>query len=261
LRDDMADWMDYMRRGDFSAAWNISDRVMRARAAIPCAHRPRHEQWIWNGAPLNDKRVARPVLSRLGDTVQYIRYAPMLKEIARALYVLGTTGAHSAAPPRSAASDTLLPLHDGAPDIEYDADVEIMELPHVFRTTLDTIPRDFSIHRGAARRARARYRDAWRRCRVVRGRGRARPPRARSADQRRLLSPRNLAGALGRPVWTLLHNESDWRWMNARDDTPWYPTMRLFRQPSAGNWMAVVDRVVCDVKNYSAATSSTSQIA
>jgi len=71
----------------------------------------------------------------------------------------------------------------------------------------------------------------------------------------------HLAGALGRPVWTLLHNESDWRWMNARDDTPWYPTMRLFRQPSAGNWMAVVDRVVCDVKNYSAATSSTSQIA
>lgn len=40
----------------------------------------------------------------------------------------------------------------------------------------------------------------------------------------------HLAGALGVPVWTLLHSEADWRWLKNRDDSPWYPTMKLFRQ-------------------------------
>ena len=46
----------------------------------------------------------------------------------------------------------------------------------------------------------------------------------------------HLAGALGRPVWTLLSFAPDWRWMLDRIDTPWYPTMRLFRQPAPNDW-------------------------
>jgi hypothetical protein len=46
----------------------------------------------------------------------------------------------------------------------------------------------------------------------------------------------HLAGALGVPVWLLLHSSSDWRWMLDRSDSPWYPTMRLFRQSQAGDW-------------------------
>jgi len=46
----------------------------------------------------------------------------------------------------------------------------------------------------------------------------------------------HLAGALARPVWTLLPLGSDWRWLLGRDDSPWYPTMRLFRQAKAGDW-------------------------
>lgn len=49
----------------------------------------------------------------------------------------------------------------------------------------------------------------------------------------------HLAGALGRPVWTLLTYAPDWRWMLQRDDTPWYPTMRLFRQPHPNDWAGV----------------------
>jgi hypothetical protein len=50
----------------------------------------------------------------------------------------------------------------------------------------------------------------------------------------------HLAGALGVPVWTLLHHAADWRWMLARADSPWYPTMMLFRQSRAGDWDGVV---------------------
>ncbi|WP_295990178.1 tetratricopeptide repeat-containing glycosyltransferase family protein [Rugamonas sp.] len=54
----------------------------------------------------------------------------------------------------------------------------------------------------------------------------------------------HLAGALGKPVWLLLPFAPDWRWMLGRDDSPWYPTMRLFRQPRAGDWDAVLEQVV-----------------
>jgi len=53
----------------------------------------------------------------------------------------------------------------------------------------------------------------------------------------------HLAGALGKPVWVLLHFDSDWRWMLDRFDSPWYPTMRLFRQRSPGDWLTPINEV------------------
>lgn len=53
----------------------------------------------------------------------------------------------------------------------------------------------------------------------------------------------HLAGALGRPVWMLVPYVSEWRWLTEREDTPWYPTMRLFRQQAPGDWDEVVRRV------------------
>ncbi len=53
----------------------------------------------------------------------------------------------------------------------------------------------------------------------------------------------HLAGALGRPVWTMLCHTPDWRWHLDRPDCPWYPTMRLFRQPVWGDWDTVVERI------------------
>jgi hypothetical protein len=54
----------------------------------------------------------------------------------------------------------------------------------------------------------------------------------------------HLAGALGKSVWTLIpYKKSDWRWMINREDSPWYPTMRLFRQPQRGDWNSVMERV------------------
>lgn len=53
----------------------------------------------------------------------------------------------------------------------------------------------------------------------------------------------HLAGALGKPVWILLRFAADWRWLRNRDDSPWYPTARLFRQPAVGDWATVMDAV------------------
>jgi ADP-heptose:LPS heptosyltransferase len=51
----------------------------------------------------------------------------------------------------------------------------------------------------------------------------------------------HLAGALGKPCWVLIpHHHPDWRWLLDRSDTPWYPTMRLWRQPTRGDWESVL---------------------
>jgi tetratricopeptide (TPR) repeat protein len=56
-------------------------------------------------------------------------------------------------------------------------------------------------------------------------------------------STAHLAAALGVPVWLLLPFAADWRWLQVRESSPWYPTMRLFRQPKPGDWQSVVLRV------------------
>jgi hypothetical protein len=53
----------------------------------------------------------------------------------------------------------------------------------------------------------------------------------------------HLAGALGKPVWVLLACAPDWRWLLSREDSPWYPTMRLFRQDPSRDWRRVIERV------------------
>jgi ADP-heptose:LPS heptosyltransferase len=53
----------------------------------------------------------------------------------------------------------------------------------------------------------------------------------------------HLCGALGIPGWVLLMHVADWRWLLARDDSPWYPSLELFRQPRHGDWDAVLDNV------------------
>ena len=58
----------------------------------------------------------------------------------------------------------------------------------------------------------------------------------------------HLAGALGRPVWVALKQVPDWRWFLDRDDSPWYPTMRLFRQPRDGDWAGAFARMETELK-------------
>ncbi|MBF0124015.1 MAG: tetratricopeptide repeat protein [Magnetococcales bacterium] len=63
-------------------------------------------------------------------------------------------------------------------------------------------------------------------------------------------SPAHLAGALGCPVWTLVAKPSDWRWLHEREDTPWYPSMRLFRQRQEGDWDEVMERIAAALVDH-----------
>lgn len=60
----------------------------------------------------------------------------------------------------------------------------------------------------------------------------------------------HLAGGLGVPVWVLLPEPADWRWLLNRSDSPWYPTMRLFRQTVSGNWSTVIDEVSKELEPF-----------
>src|SRR5215217_4198538 len=136
---DGSQWLNAMRRGDFAAAWNISDEKLRSRGTQDDTKLPRHFQNVWDGSSLFGKRVLVRCYHGLGDTIQFIRYAAQLKAVAAEVTVWAQP---SLIPLLQTVKgiDQLLPLHDGVPDVDYDVDVELGELPHIFRTTLTNIP-------------------------------------------------------------------------------------------------------------------------
>jgi hypothetical protein len=66
----------------------------------------------------------------------------------------------------------------------------------------------------------------------------------------------HLAGALGVRVWLALSAAPDWRWMLERDDSPWYPSMRLFRQSRLGDWSDVFERMAAELRTLAQSTAS-----
>src|ERR1051325_11497531 len=138
---DGTEWMQAMRRGDFATAWKISDAQLLTRHTQNHTKLPRHFQNIWDGSSVAGKCVLVRCYHGLGDTIQFIRYAALLKQVAAKVIVWAQP---SLIPLLRTVRgiDQLLPLHDGAPDVEYDVDLELNELPHLFRTTLASIPAD-----------------------------------------------------------------------------------------------------------------------
>ncbi|MGY9004215.1 MAG: hypothetical protein ACKVIF_13630 [Rhodospirillales bacterium] len=60
----------------------------------------------------------------------------------------------------------------------------------------------------------------------------------------------HVAGALGKPAWTLIPFIPNWRWLLDLDDSPWCPSMRLFRQDRPGDWSGVITNIVTELSNY-----------
>jgi ADP-heptose:LPS heptosyltransferase len=289
-------WMRHMRSGAFEKAWKFSDAVLRERAGVPCWHWPRHLQYVWDGSSLAGKRVLVRCYHGLGDTLQFIRFMPLLKAVAKEVIVW-------AQPPLLPLLETvkgidqLLPLHDGTPEVAYEVDIEIMELSHIFRVTTDTIPSSFpyievqplalSKEEKALKVGLVWKAGNWDERRsilfeelaplhriddvalyILQGNAKEAgwqegfgiyPGEYPLHQYARMVAgldllitvdsmPAHLAGALGKPVWNLLHAEADWRWMDGRQDSPWYPTMRLFRQQCPGDWEGVICRVAGELQ-------------
>jgi hypothetical protein len=134
------DWVGAMRAGDFARAWIIADRdLARLCAEGPAKHvGPRHQQRIWRGEELRDRSVLVRCYHGLGDTIQFARFLPALKRVAREVIVWCQPSLVELVR-RVPGVDRVLPLHDGAPQVPFDLDIEIMELPHALRAGLDLI--------------------------------------------------------------------------------------------------------------------------
>jgi hypothetical protein len=287
------DWLEAAMSGDFAVAWAASDEIRRARidySDIERWHRP-----LWDGSPINDRHVLVRCWRGLGDAIHFIRYAPLVRAKARSLTVEA---------PRSLLAlfedisgiDRLCGLDEVDLQDEDYVEVESTELPYLFRTTLESIPRDIPYLRTKRNRMvqqfpKLRVGLCWcggsydpRRSihlsdleplarlpgtlfyQLQRGPAldeatkssiQFQNPGDHSMDISMTASLINtldvvisvdtmvghLAGALGRRVYLLLHSEADWRWLRNREDSPWYPTAILLRQPSAGDWRPVVSRL------------------
>jgi len=290
-------WMRAMRRGDFAAAWRVSDAVLAGRGGAGRHDLPRHLQTVWDGRALEGRDVLVHCYHGLGDTLQFVRLLPRLRARARRV-TLWTQPALVDLLRGIDGADRILPLDDGAPPRGHEAHIELMELPHWLRLDPAEIPPPPYLALAAPERAPDRVRHvglAWRggawdparhldpallaplasrpvHWHSVQYGVRRPPPFACSdlacRDLRRLAQrmlgldlvisvdtmTAHLAGALGLPVWLLLPTPCDWRWMERRADTPWYPRMRLWRQHRAGDWRGVVQRVGAALQRVGAAT-------
>jgi hypothetical protein len=286
--DKTLQWIEMMRRGEFAEAWKISDAQLNTRQDLRIV--PRHLQCIWDGTSVEGKCVLVRCYHGLGDTIQFIRYAALLKEVA-AKVIVWVQPSLIPLLHHVAGIDQLLPLHEGLPNVEYDVDVEINELPYVFRTTFATMPSvvpyvhvqpallprserlqvgviwqagdwderrsiPFSEIRKLLQLTEVDWHILQRDARAAGWDGRLGNISGgdNPLDDARMMMAldliisvdtftAHLAGALGKPTWTLLPADADWRWMRERRDSPWYPTMRLFRQKSEGDWKAVIDEI------------------
>jgi hypothetical protein len=132
------DWIVAMRAGDFERAWKITDRDVALTPPHNKYDGPRHQQRIWRGELLDARRVLVRCYHGLGDTLQFARFLPVVARRARELLVW-------CQPPLLSLIETVegvdraIPLSDDAPDVEFDVDIEIMEIAHAVRATRDMI--------------------------------------------------------------------------------------------------------------------------
>jgi hypothetical protein len=222
-----------------------------------------------NAADLRNQRVLIRCDHNLGDTIQFIRYLPMVQSIARDVVV------HL--PP------ALQPLLNVKSEGEHDVEIEVTDLAQLFPAIPCDVPylhaEPLPLHRDRLHVGIAWHSGGWHSKRdvpfalveelaqipAVTLHSLQEEDAGELAETARLIRsldlvitvdaiPAHLAGALGVPVWTLLHRECDWRWMAERDDSPWYPTMRLYRQRKAGDWSSVTRQLLRDVLAESSRT-------
>jgi len=277
-------------------------------------------QPLWDGADLQERTILLYAEQGLGDTLQFIRYARLVK-------VRGATVLVSCQEPLArllgtcAGIDRLGPF--GAKMPPFDVQAPLLSLPRILGTTLATVPADIP-YLFADEQLVAHWRRelspveafkigiGWQGNPKYRGDRQRSIPLAQFAPLARLdgvqlfslqkgpgteqlhqgaggfpvtdLGSRagdfmdaaavirsldlimtadtalaHLAGALGVPVWVALPFAPEWRWLLQREDSPWYPTMRLFRQTEPGQWQGVFERMARAVGKMLAAGGGTAR--
>ncbi len=289
-----------LQLGNFEPGWSEYEWRLKCKEyAIPSFPQP-----MWDGSPLNGRTILIYGDHGLGDTLQFIRYAPLVRERG-GIVIVAVRKPLARVLSSCPGVERVIP--EGAPLPEFSVYIPAMSLPRVFGTTLATVPAQIP-YLAADAALIDRWRDVIGREEVfrvgiawqgnpsyARDRQRSFPlmefePIARSGgvrlyslqkdfgtEQITAVASRfavadlgsrltdlmdtaavmknldlvisadtsivHLAGALGVPVWVALPFESDWRWLLERDDSPWYPTMRLFRQARPGEWGEVFTRI------------------
>jgi tetratricopeptide (TPR) repeat protein len=292
-----------LRNGDYLAGFaNFEARLGMESLKID---RRKYLQPRWDGSPLGGRSILVYGEQGMGDVIQFSRYLPLVAqqggkvvfEVDGPLVPLfGTSFAGVA---------QVVPKSETPPMT--DVYIQSLSLPHIFRTTLDTVPNRIPYlipdpSKVAALRHLLADDSAFRVGLVWRGSSRNPMDQERSASLAAFspladldgvslyslqvgpagddaMSPpggmrltdhtarledlsdtaamianldlvisidtavAHLAGALGKPTWLLLAFVPDWRWLIGREDSPWYPTMRLFRQERPGDWSGVIERV------------------
>jgi len=294
--------------GDFARGW----REYEWRWRCPGYALPRYPQPLWEGSPLEGKTILLHHEQGLGDTIQFVRYARVLKErgarvvckVQRPLLQLMA---------RCGDIDQL--VSDEAELPPFDFYVPMLSVPGILNTTFETIPGEvpyLAPDESLVRQWRQRLRDdrgfkvaiAWQGSRdfhadlqrsiplkqfaplaavagvrlisLQKGYGAEQIAGLESTfevvhfgdaldasgafmDTAAILknvdlailcdtSVTHLAGALAVPTWVALSISPDWRWFLDREDSPWYPTVRLFRQTRLGDWRDVFERLAHELR-------------
>jgi Flp pilus assembly protein TadD len=288
--------------GDFASGWPEYEwRWELPRYKLPARNLP-----LWDGSPLGGRAILLRHEQGLGDTIQFIRYATLVKERGGRVVLECPKALHAVL---ASFSDVDRFIDRETVDPECDCQAALLSLPRIFKTELNTIPaRVPYLQSDPDRIAKWKKRlpggkllvgvcwqgnpdfpdDRFRSTPLTqfaplaevpgvqlislqKGAGveqisefQARHPLFDLGDDLDADKPFvdtaavmesldlivssdtsivHLAGALSRPVWIALSTCSEWRWLRDRSDSPWYPTARLFRQPTLGDWKSVFDEI------------------
>jgi hypothetical protein len=298
-------------QGDFHCGWREYEwRWQSTQLEQHAFAQPR-----WDGSPLLDRRILLHAEQGLGDTIQFIRYAALIKrQNPAATIIVECQRPLTNLLMRFPGIDQLIAAGDPLPP--FDVQSPLLSLPGIFQTTLATIPANIpylfaelklvehwrnwlksvgGLRIGINWQGRAGEGEFQKRnvplesfielaqlpgVQLIKLHKQQEGARASNpCPQVALLDPGpdfdtfhgafedtaaimlnldlvitsdtsvpHLAGALGVPVWIALPFVPDWRWMLQRTDSPWYPTMRLFRQQSPGDWNGVFAEISAELR-------------
>jgi len=302
--------LTWLRKGDYAQGWAEYEWRWKKRNLTP--RPPIMPQW--NGFPLAGRRILLITEQGFGDTLQFVRFAPLLKRQGAGAVILECPDKLIKLLSRSPGIDQLVP--QGKPLPEYDVYCALMNVPGLTATSVEAIPaevpyiipdQDLVAHwkRELAGIPGLKVGINWQGNPKYAGdRHRSVPlahfePLSRIPGVRLLSLQKNagleqldalagkfpvtdlgrkldentgpfmdtaavlknldlfvtsdtavahLAGALGVPVWMALSTTPDWRWMTHREDNPWYPTMRIFRQTVHMAWGPVFERMAAELR-------------